>query len=151
MPPGRVPDPGRVRRALRGGRPERRGARLRGRDHLAAQAAPLQGQADPGPAAALDRELAAVAATPAVGRLPAPCRDCGALIERLAGCVAVPGATRSALQLAYRDSPRRGCAATTTPGPWRYNAALERIMGLLLAAVAVEFIAAGARELLRAP
>ena len=29
--------------------------------------------------------------------------------------------------------------------------ALERIMGLLLAAVAVEFIASGARELLRAP
>jgi multiple antibiotic resistance protein len=29
--------------------------------------------------------------------------------------------------------------------------ALERIMGLLLAAVAVEFIAGGARELLRAP
>ena len=53
--------------------------------------------------AALDRELAAVAATPAVGRLPAPCRDYGAMIERLAGCAGVPGGTRVALQLAYRD------------------------------------------------
>lgn len=53
--------------------------------------------------AALDRELAAVAAIPAAGRLPSACRDCGALIERLAGCAAVPGSTRSALQLAYRD------------------------------------------------
>jgi len=53
--------------------------------------------------AALDRELAEVAATPAAGRLPAACRDCGAVIERLAGCAAVPVATRGALQLAYRD------------------------------------------------
>jgi hypothetical protein len=53
--------------------------------------------------AALDRELAAVAATPAVGRLPAACRDYGAMIERLGGCASVPGGTRGALQLAYRD------------------------------------------------
>jgi hypothetical protein len=53
--------------------------------------------------AALDRELAEVAATPAAGRLPAACRDCSAVIERLAGCAAVPVATREALHLAYRD------------------------------------------------
>jgi hypothetical protein len=53
--------------------------------------------------AALDRELAAVAATPAVGRLPAACRDCGAMIERLAGCAVVPRATRGELQLAYHE------------------------------------------------
>jgi hypothetical protein len=52
---------------------------------------------------ALDRELAAVAATPAVSRLPAACRDCGALIERLSGCAAVSGSRRTAAQLAYRD------------------------------------------------
>ena len=53
--------------------------------------------------AALDRELAAVAATPAVGRLPAACREYGAMIERLAACPAIPEGTRAALELAYRD------------------------------------------------
>jgi hypothetical protein len=53
--------------------------------------------------AALDRELAAVAATPVVNRLPAACRDCGALIERLSGCTAVSGSMRSEVQLVYRD------------------------------------------------
>ncbi len=56
--------------------------------------------------AALDRELAAVAAvaaTPAVSRLPAACRDYGAMIERLGACPTVPGETRSALQVAYRE------------------------------------------------
>lgn len=53
--------------------------------------------------AALDRELAAVAATPAVSRLPAACRDCGALIERLSRCAAVSSSARGEAQLAYRD------------------------------------------------
>jgi hypothetical protein len=53
--------------------------------------------------AALDRELAAVAAMPAIARLPAACREYGAMIERLDGCATVPGGTRGALQLAYRD------------------------------------------------
>lgn len=53
--------------------------------------------------AALDRELAEVSATPAIGRLPAACRDWGAMIERLARCAVVPGATRDARRLAYRD------------------------------------------------
>ena len=45
----------------------------------------------------------------------------------------------------------RGAASAERFLPKTLLRALERIMGLLLAAVAVEFIAGGARELLRAP
>lgn len=53
--------------------------------------------------AALDRELAAVAATPASARVPAVCRDCRAMIEKLDACPGLPEGTRGALELRYRD------------------------------------------------
>ena len=52
---------------------------------------------------ALDRELAAVAATPIVGRMPTVCRDYGALIEKLGACTGLPEGTRRAIELSYRD------------------------------------------------
>src|SRR5215468_10477538 len=50
--------------------------------------------------AALDRDLAMVAATPASVRLPPVCRDYGALLEKLETCVAMPESTRRALEVA---------------------------------------------------
>lgn len=53
--------------------------------------------------AALDRELAAVAATPAAPRVPAVCRDSRAMIEKLDSCPGLPEGTRGALELKYRE------------------------------------------------
>ena len=54
--------------------------------------------------AALDHELAALAATPApAGRLPPVCRDYGDMVGRLEVCPGMPAGTRGALELAYRD------------------------------------------------
>jgi hypothetical protein len=53
--------------------------------------------------AALDRDLAMVAATPAAMRLPPVCRDYGALLEKLETCAAMPESTRGALEVAYRQ------------------------------------------------
>lgn len=53
--------------------------------------------------AALDRDLAMVAATPAAMRLPPVCRDYGALLEKLETCAAMPEGTRGALEVAYRQ------------------------------------------------
>jgi hypothetical protein len=55
---------------------------------------------------ALDRELAAVAATPVAVRLPPVCKDYAAMIEKLGSCTALPEDTRGALELSYRELTR---------------------------------------------
>jgi hypothetical protein len=54
--------------------------------------------------AALDHELAEVAATPGFGgRLPPVCLDYGDMVGRLGVCPAMPPGTRGKLEVAYRD------------------------------------------------
>jgi hypothetical protein len=53
--------------------------------------------------AALDRELAAVAATPLGVRMPPVCKDYAAMIEKLGACPGMPEGTRGALELTYRE------------------------------------------------
>ena len=52
---------------------------------------------------ALDRELAAVAATPVAIRLPTVCKDYAAMIEKLGSCAALLEGTRGALERSYRE------------------------------------------------
>lgn len=52
---------------------------------------------------ALDRELAAVAATPVALRVPQVCREYRAMIEKLDTCTGLPAGVRSALEVKYRE------------------------------------------------
>ena len=53
--------------------------------------------------AALERDLAEIAATPAVARLPSICRDYRMMIEKLGSCAGLPAGTRGALEANYRE------------------------------------------------
>ncbi|TMQ05849.1 MAG: hypothetical protein E6J90_16245 [Deltaproteobacteria bacterium] len=53
--------------------------------------------------AALDRELAAVAATPVAVRVPPVCRDYRAMIDKLDACPGLPEGARGALEVKYRE------------------------------------------------
>lgn len=53
--------------------------------------------------AALERDLADVAVTPAATRLPSTCRDFRTMIEKLGSCAGLPVRTRAALEGSYRE------------------------------------------------
>jgi hypothetical protein len=53
--------------------------------------------------AALDRDLAEIAAAPVVARLPSTCRDYRGMIEKLGSCAGLPENARGALELTYRE------------------------------------------------
>ena len=53
--------------------------------------------------AALDRDLALVAATRASSQLPSACRAYGAMLDRLGSCPAMSEAVRGSLVIAYRQ------------------------------------------------
>jgi hypothetical protein len=53
--------------------------------------------------AALERDLAMLAATPAAARLPPVCREYGALLDKLETCAAMSEGTRGTLVIAYRQ------------------------------------------------
>jgi len=52
---------------------------------------------------ALERDLAAIAGTPVVTRLPSTCRAYRAMIEKLGSCAGLPEGARGALELTYRE------------------------------------------------
>lgn len=52
--------------------------------------------------AALDRDLAEIAATPVAARMPSTCRDYRMMIEKLGSCAGLPDGTRGALEGNYR-------------------------------------------------
>ena len=53
--------------------------------------------------AALEHDLAEIAATPAAARLPPTCRDDRTRIEKLGSCAGLSPGTHSALEVSYRE------------------------------------------------